>query len=124
MFWLRWGIIQCFLSVALGAFAAHALKDNITEYYLKVFETSVRYQFFHGLALILVILVMQAYKLQLNIVAKGFAFGSIIFCGSLYALVLTQYKFFGAVTPIGGSLWLFAWAVMFFKTFTVRAKNN
>jgi uncharacterized membrane protein YgdD (TMEM256/DUF423 family) len=109
------------LSVMIGAFGAHALKGILeTNGRLDTFETGVKYQFYHSLALIMVGILAQRQDLKLASVAWFFIIGILVFSGSLYILSLTGIKWLGAITPIGGLamiigwLWL-AWVV--FKTF-------
>ena len=108
------------LSVALGAFASHGLKDKLTERALEIFETATRYQMYHALALALVaVLLMQSGLMQVETVqpwlnAAGYAFiaGFIVFSGSLYALSFSGVKVLGAVTPIGGVALMVGWGCM------------
>lgn len=102
------GAALCMLAVVLGAFAAHGLKSQLSEYALGVFQTGVTYQFYHGLALILFgILQTQGYQLKLS----GWLalIGCVFFSGSLYLLALTGVKWFGPITPIGGTLFIASW---------------
>ncbi|MBI5200346.1 MAG: DUF423 domain-containing protein [Elusimicrobia bacterium] len=99
-----------FLAVALGAFGAHALRGRIGEDLLAIFETGVRYQAYHALAL----LALAAWAAQFESAAAGraawlFSAGIVVFSGSLYALALTGIRKFGAVTPIGGLMFLAGW---------------
>ena len=110
------GILLCALSVALGAFAAHGLKQTVSDYAVQIFETGVRYQFYHAFALILTGILFNHLKPGL---AKwsGYLFiaGIILFSGSLYALtfikaaVLPGYNWVGAITPIGGLCFILGW---------------
>jgi uncharacterized membrane protein YgdD (TMEM256/DUF423 family) len=108
------------LSVALGAFASHGLKDKLTERALEIFETATRYQMYHALALMLVaILLMQGELMPVETVqpwlnAAGYAFiaGVIIFSGSLYALSFSGIKVLGAITPIGGVAFMVGWGCL------------
>ena len=127
---MKWSLIVGgffgFLSVALGAFAAHALKARLNEYSLGVFRTGVEYQFFHALALILVGILAEKYP-QLTMTAISFTAGIVIFSGSLYALALSNIKVFGAITPIGGVLFLVGWGLFinsFLKNPLWRQKNG
>lgn len=102
------GALLCMVGVILGAFAAHGLKSHLSEYALGVFQTGVTYQFYHGLALILFgILHGQGYQLKLTGLL-AFA-GCVFFSGSLYLLALTGVKWFGPITPIGGTLFIASW---------------
>lgn len=105
-FWIRVGAGLMFLAVALGAFAAHALKARLPIEMLTIFETGVRYHVYHALALILVGIGRGPSK-----TAWCFVGGMVLFSGSLYLLALTGVKRFGAITPIGGVLFLIGWAL-------------
>ena len=103
MNWTMVGAIFGFLSVAAGAFGAHGLKSILPPDRLEIFETAVRYQMFHALAL------LAAGQLGAARAAWSFFLGILIFSGSLYLLVLTGRRGLGAVTPIGGVLFLAGW---------------
>ena len=96
-----------FLAVGLGAFGAHALKSRLTPDMLAIFETGVRYQVYHALALLLLAALRGPNK-------SGWCFtaGIVLFSGSLYLLALTGVRKWGAVTPIGGLLFLAGWLIM------------
>lgn len=95
------------LSVALGAFGAHALKETLTEYgRVETFELGVRYQFFHTLALLFLGLDAQH---KHHVSAGLFISGIVLFSGSLYFLALTNSTTLVLVTPIGGTLLLAGW---------------
>lgn len=102
------------LSVAIGAFGAHKLKDYLTQIgRTDVFETAVRYQFYHVFALIATALLL--YKIESKLLEYAgwcFIVGIIIFSGSLYILCLTNVGKWGAVTPIGGTLFIAGWILM------------
>jgi uncharacterized membrane protein YgdD (TMEM256/DUF423 family) len=104
------GSLCAFLGVALGAFAAHALKGRVDTDLLLIFETGVRYQMYHAIALLAV---GWAYTRWPGAVMKAsgwlFVIGTIIFSGSLYALSLSGFRWLGAITPIGGLALLAGW---------------
>ena len=104
------GCIFSFLGVALSAFGAHALKQKLSPDMLQIFEVGVRYQMYHALALFVVAWAMHAWNLN-GASASGWWFtaGIFLFSGSLYALVFTGARWFGALTPIGGVCFLFGW---------------
>lgn len=111
--WLLLGSILGFLGVGLGAFGAHALKARLSPELLIIFETGVRYQMYHALALLAVGL--AAPRLGESAARRSglsFTFGILIFSGTLYALALTGVRWLGAVTPVGGLLLLFGWLNM------------
>jgi uncharacterized membrane protein YgdD (TMEM256/DUF423 family) len=103
------------LSVAGGAFAAHALKEKLSERAIEIFETGARYQMYHSLALLVVALLLsRAEASQSLLIAAGSAFiiGIAIFSGSLYALSLSGIKWLGAITPLGGVAFLIGWGCL------------
>jgi len=107
------------LSVALGAFGAHGLKDKLNEYTLGIFETAVRYQFYHVFALLTVGLLFQSYNNGWMLWSgRLFIAGMILFCGSLYLLTYfiannnESMKWLGAVTPFGGLCFIAGWICM------------
>jgi uncharacterized membrane protein YgdD (TMEM256/DUF423 family) len=100
------------LAVILGAFAAHALKNVLDQYSTDVYKTGNFYHFIHSLALILVGLLQQQFDVDLTLTGYSFFFGMVIFSGSLYSLALTGVKGLGAITPIGGLLFILGWGWM------------
>ena len=110
------GAINGFLSVALGAFGAHALKERLSEKYLAIWETAVQYQMFHALALVAIGILMSSKLLghitSLNAAGYLIFAGIIIFSGSLYALSLSGVGVLGAITPIGGVAFLAGWVML------------
>jgi uncharacterized membrane protein YgdD (TMEM256/DUF423 family) len=105
------GAVLALLAVAFGAFGAHALKEIVTPERLQTFETGVRYQMYHALAL----LIMSVLPLKNNRAAWFLLIGTIIFSGSLYLLVLSGVGIFGAITPLGGVLQIIGWAMLIFS---------
>ena len=108
------GAFAAFLSVAAGAFGAHILKTRIDADMMTVFETAVRYQMYHSLALVFTGMLAGIYKSKI-IHSAGllFIFGIILFSGSLYILSLSGLKWFGAITPLGGLAFLGGWISLF-----------
>ena len=109
----RFAVLGClfsFFSVALGAFASHGLRNLLSSSDLEVFRTGVLYQFFHGLALLwLAVVPAEAKSIWLGRAGIFFVFGTVLFSGSLYFLVLTQIRIIGAITPLGGVCFLLGW---------------
>ena len=105
------GAVLGFLGVALGAFAAHGLKNRLSPEMLEVFDTGVRYHMYHTFAILIVAAAIgHIGNARLLAMAGWFFFaGILLFSGSLYALALTGAGIFGAVTPIGGVLFLIGW---------------
>lgn len=103
---LRMAAVSGFLVVALGAFGAHGLKDLLTQNgTLAIWEKAVLYQMFHTLALLL----LAARPAIHAGAAVCFLLGIIIFCGSLYGLAVTNIRWLGAITPLGGVAFLVGW---------------
>ena len=107
-------IIACFLgliAIDLGAFGAHALKNLLeSSGRTETFETAVKYQFYHALALILLgILMFNLKHVHFHYAGYSFAIGTIIFSGSLYVLCLSGITKFGMITPIGGLFLIAGW---------------
>jgi uncharacterized membrane protein YgdD (TMEM256/DUF423 family) len=113
-FWLRVGAISGFLAVGAGAFGAHSLKKSIGPDELAVFETGVRYQMFHALAMVAVGVIAGTGRASRALATAGWGFfvGSVLFSGSLYGLALTGARWLGPITPIGGVGFLVGWAAL------------
>lgn len=111
--WLGIAAISGFVAVAAGAFGTHGLRGRITAEMLVVFETAVRYQFYHALALLAVWRVSQgSNSLAVPLSGWSFVLGTLLFSGSLYALALTGVRGLGMVTPFGGVAFLVGWAAL------------
>lgn len=106
-----------FLAVALGAFGAHALRQRLAPEMLAVFETGVRYHFYHALGLFAVAWLSQRSPSALAHGA-GWAFtaGIVVFSGSLYVLSISGQRWLGAITPLGGLAFLAGWALLLVST--------
>ncbi len=120
---LQIGSFYAGFGVILGAFGAHALKNQLTPDRLASFETGVRYQMYHALALIVVALLFQYLDERLlRIVGWLFAIGVLLFSCSIYLLAcrdmigLTTYKWLGPITPIGGTLLIVGWGLLLFAS--------
>lgn len=102
------------LSVAGGAFGAHALKGKLSESALSSFETGVRYQMYHALALLAVAFLISQYPEAKGLVTVGWCFivGTILFSGSIYGLSLGGIKALGPVTPLGGVAFIVGWGLL------------
>jgi len=115
-FWFISAAISGFLSVALGAFGAHSLKNILDEYGKSIYEKAVTYQMFHTMGLFAVGLLQMFLKnTSLSISGWSFLTGIFLFSGSLYLLALTGFTWLGAITPLGGIAFLIGWAFLGFK---------
>ncbi len=109
-FWLISAGISGFLSVALGAFGAHTLKNVLDDYGKSIYEKAVLYQMFHTIALFVVGILQYLVKdTSFSIAGWGFFIGILLFSGSLYLLAVTETKWLGVITPFGGMAFLFSW---------------
>ena len=121
------GIILCTISVVLGAFSAHLLKDILSNSSLTSFKTGVRYQFLHGLITIILSLNFDKFKIKILIRSLWlFLIGIILFSFSIYILSIQtileiNLNFLGPVTPIGGLILISAWINLLFS---IRKKND
>lgn len=102
-------------AVAIGAFGAHALKAIlVASGRLETYELAVQYQFYHALAMLLVGALMTQYSVgTLRYAALAFFAGTLLFSGSLYILSFTGIGVLGAVTPVGGVLFILGWGLVF-----------
>lgn len=114
------GAIQGFLAVALGAFAAHALKNQLDAYGTDIWNTAIQYQMFHAVAILLAGILMSKAIFgsvkQLKVAVICFNVGILFFTGSLMVLAITGIKVLGAITPIGGVFFLIGWIMLVMAT--------
>lgn len=115
-FFIIAGAVNAALAVALGAFGAHALKEKLSERYLAIWETAVQYQMFHAIGLLVIGVLVGTSILggttPLNWSGYLILAGTIIFSGSLYVLSLSGIGVLGAITPIGGVLFIAGWIML------------
>jgi uncharacterized membrane protein YgdD (TMEM256/DUF423 family) len=106
--------INGFLSVALGAFAAHGLRARLAPDMLAIFQTGVQYQMYHALAMFGVGLLCMQVNDSALLRASAWAFlaGIVVFSGSLYILSLSGIRWLGAITPIGGVGFIVGWLLL------------
>ncbi len=112
---LKTGIIFSLLTVIIGAFGAHGLSDILTENdRFDTFKTGVLYQLFHSIAILISGVLFDKYSVSnIKKAAILFSLGIIVFSGSLYILSITNIGVFGAITPIGGILFIVGWLYLF-----------
>lgn len=116
-FFLLSGSVLGILGVAIGAFGAHALKAMLEAAgRADTFETGVRYMFYHAIALVLVGILSKEFPGNtINWSGNAFLLGTLIFSGSLFLICFTGINVFGAVAPIGGTLLIIGWALLFWS---------
>jgi uncharacterized membrane protein YgdD (TMEM256/DUF423 family) len=120
---LRLGALLVALAVALGAFGAHGLKDMVEPGQIAIYETGVRYHFYHAFA-ILVLGVLLYFRKTSMMLTAGWLFlaGIVLFSGSLYLLSVKDIfnlpaEILGPLTPIGGVLFIIGWVVFIASTY-------
>jgi uncharacterized membrane protein YgdD (TMEM256/DUF423 family) len=107
------GAISAFISVTAGAFGAHGLRERLGPSALAIFETAARYQMYHALALLAVSWAVARWPGPWAVRAGWlFVLGTVIFSGSLYTLALTDVRWLGAITPLGGLAFLTGWTCL------------
>jgi uncharacterized membrane protein YgdD (TMEM256/DUF423 family) len=116
--------LAALLAVVLGAFAAHGLQSKISPDQITVFQTGVRYQFYHAFGIfITAILMHKSESIWLKRASWSFLLGIVLFSGSLYLLScrdwlqLSNWKWLGPITPIGGIFFIFGWGSLFLASF-------
>ncbi len=107
--WMTLAALSGFLSVAMGAFAAHAIKEPKAAEWIK---TGATYEFMHAMATFACATFMQVGAKRARMAPAFFLSGSVLFSGSLYAMALGAPRWLGAVTPFGGMLFLTGWLVL------------
>lgn len=112
------GALNAFVAIACGAFGAHALAERLTPRLLDIWRTGAQYQLAHALALVLVALLADrlgngvAPNRLVNVTGWLFVAGILVFSGSLYLLAVTDRRWLGAITPLGGLCFLSGWALL------------
>ena len=115
-FWLAAAAANGLIAVAVGAFAAHGLKDRLSSEALGWIRTASDYQMWHGLALLAISLPGRSgIEGALKAAAAAFLIGIILFSGSLYLLALTAWRGFAWITPLGGTALLLGWALLLWR---------
>lgn len=119
IFFIRTAAVLGAISVAIGAFAAHTLKSIVAPEVLQIFETAVKYQFYHVVALLAIGMLYKEYpNKKLKWAGWLFIAGIILFSGSLYLLCLLKYLYpadrswVGAITPLGGICFITGWLLL------------
>lgn len=108
------GSLAMALAVALGAFGAHGLKEMLSEDMLDIFETGVRYHFYHAIGLLFIGIIAHWLPDSSLLQWSGWLMvaGMVIFSGSLYILSISGIRWLGAVTPVGGLCFIMGWILL------------
>ncbi|MCB0761064.1 MAG: DUF423 domain-containing protein [Flavobacteriales bacterium] len=124
--WAIWGAAFMAVGVIIGAFGAHALKTILPEARLQSLETAVRYQMFHGVALLACVAVFSSFGIAARWPFRLMAWGVVLFSGSIYMLILWHEAkwqgaaLWGPVTPIGGTLIIASWFMVIRELIKIR----
>ena len=119
------GCVLAMTSIMAGAFASHVLASELDAERLNIFDLAVRYQMQHAFALLILALAVKFLRRDAAFLAGWlFLFGTFIFSGSLYLLSLSGQKVWGAVTPIGGVLFLLGWIHLILSAFRLRTRER
>ncbi|AZQ42898.1 DUF423 domain-containing protein [Nonlabens ponticola] len=123
------GVLFMVTGVILGALGAHALENYLSIDQLDSFETGVRYQIYHGLALLIISQISLIKNSQKQVVLYLFTIGSLLFSLSIYLLATRpiheiSVEFLGPITPIGGLLLISGWIYLLFKLISHKGVNN
>jgi uncharacterized membrane protein YgdD (TMEM256/DUF423 family) len=123
-YWTKIGVLIAALLVAFGAFGAHALKSSISSEMLLVYETGIRYAWYHAFGLFLCDY-LYANRVQHPIIiwcARLFFAGIMVFSGSLMILSVSGVRWLGMITPLGGTAWILAWMGLAYALFRTSGK--
>ena len=123
------GIILIVIAIILGAFGAHALKEKLEAPQLNSFDVGVRYQMYHGLALLALGLSAGQLKFSMKSFNRIIIIGTIAFCLSIYLLAMkdlvgVNLSFLGPITPIGGSILIIGWIILLLKIIRSNPKQT
>lgn len=122
------GIVFIVIAIILGAFGAHALKEKLEIAQLNSFEVGVRYQMYHGLALLALGLAANQLSFSLKVFNRMIIIGTLAFSLSIYLLAIKDLiginvSFLGPITPIGGSVLIIAWIILLIKIIRTNPKK-
>ena len=117
---IKIAILFCLSAVILGAFGAHAFREVLSESQISSFQTGVRYQFFHGLAILILSFNMNYFTERLSSIIKIMSAGIMLFSFSIYLLNIQDLigfsmSYLGPITPVGGLLLITSWTLLFFS---------
>jgi uncharacterized membrane protein YgdD (TMEM256/DUF423 family) len=127
--WIIITAISGALAVVLGALGAHALKAVLPDAQLASFETAVRYQMYHALAMLLTVIIARHTGVTLQVTLWCFAIGTLLFSGSIYLLAtiplhgIEALRMLGPLTPVGGILLIVGWVALAVKAAGMPSKN-
>jgi uncharacterized membrane protein YgdD (TMEM256/DUF423 family) len=112
---VSWSVVASIsgaLAVVLGAFGAHGLRTRVTAEQLASWSTATQYHLLHSVALLALALYAAQSGREIRLPASLWTLGMLLFCGSIYLLVLTSQRWLGPVTPVGGLLLIGGWLAL------------
>ncbi len=117
------GALSMAIGVGCGAFGAHGLRDIISAQDMQIWEKAVFYQLIHSLAALVLLVTPHTLcdEKRSTRCAALFLIGTLVFSGSLYTLVLTNMRWLGAITPLGGSCFIVSWVLVAVAAYRRRA---
>ncbi|MGC3873900.1 DUF423 domain-containing protein [Halomonas sp. GXIMD04776] len=122
--WIATALSGCVVVLA-GAFGAHGLEGRVSERLLAAFETGVRYQAWHTLAILVVLVWCQQQQLRGQKLVMGlWGAGMLLFSGSLYLMTLTGIRTLGMITPVGGVLLMAGWLSLAYTVWRTKHLEN
>ncbi|ALA58659.1 DUF423 domain-containing protein [Nitrospira moscoviensis] len=114
------GSVLAGLAVAAGAFGAHMLKSVLDPPMLAVYDTATRYQMYHAFGILMAGAAARICSdARFAVAGWLFAAGTVLFCGSLYAVALLGVRWLGAITPLGGVAFMLGWALLGWRAIKV-----
>ncbi|WP_421708819.1 DUF423 domain-containing protein [Algihabitans sp.] len=123
--WLTAAAVSGFLSVTIGAFAAHGLEGRLAAEALDWMATGLRYQMLHvGGLLAVALLTIRRPARSLRLAGTGFLLGTLVFSGLLYVMALTGVRWLGMIVPIGGVGFLIGWAALAYYAISERERGT
>jgi uncharacterized membrane protein YgdD (TMEM256/DUF423 family) len=113
-FLLAAGATALLLATALGAYGTHGLRGSIPEASWAAYETAIAYQFYHGLGLLAVAVVLQRHPSSGWLAASGWLLctGIVLFCGSIYAVAFGAPATISSLAPLGGIAFMLGWLAL------------
>ena len=118
--WIIISAVSGFTAVAIGAFGAHGLRENLSAEMLEVYKTGVLYQFIHT---IVILILSLTYFIKTKIASIFFLSGIILFSFSLYIYSTSGIQFFAIITPVGGVCFLIGWLWIIVETIKIKVSK-
>ena len=118
--WIIISAVSGFTAVAIGAFGAHGLRENLSAEMLEVYKTGVLYQFIHT---IVILILSLTYFIKTKIAYIFFLLGIILFSFSLYIYSTSGIQFFAIITPVGGVCFLIGWLWIIVETIKIKVSK-